>query len=90
MASWFFRADDLGTSHLELQVEADPLSGTLLKEKKIAITKVSERFHRNRIDAKEIVSEREAEWNSISTYLCSLRRIYRKLLILCTRVQRAI
>lgn len=87
MASWFFRADDLGTSHLELQVEADPLSGTLLKEKKIAITKVSERFHRNRIDAKEM---REAEWNSISTYLCSLRRIYRKLLILCTRVQRAI
>lgn len=59
MASWLFRADDLGTSHLELQVEADPLSGTLL-EKKIAITKVSERSHRNRIDAKEM-RNRQAE-----------------------------
>lgn len=31
MAGWPFRADDFGTSHLELRVQAHPLSGTHLE-----------------------------------------------------------
>ena len=31
MACWLFRTDDFGASHLELRVQTDPLSGTLLQ-----------------------------------------------------------